>query len=108
MRRGYGKIGFRKTGMRVLVKYMLIVMGVICFPWLVTLMFTGEFKGKVYRTTDSEYYVIDKKSRISLEDFVACALVKQMDIGEKEEALKAQAVIVRTYIYEKMAEEKVK
>lgn len=108
VRRGSGRIGLGKTGMRVLVKYMLIVMGVICFPWLVTLMFTGEFKGKVYRTTDSEYYVIDKKSRISLEDFVACALVKQMDIGEKDEALKAQAVIVRTYIYEKMAEEKVK
>ena len=73
-----------------------------------TLIFTGEFKGKVYKATNSEYYVIDKNSRIGLEDFVACALVKQMDIGEKEEALKAQAVIVRTYIYEKMSEEKVK
>ena len=108
MRRGSRKSGYGKVGMRVLIKYMLIVLGVIGFPWIVTLIFTGEFKGKVYKATNSEYYVIDKKSRIGLEDFVACALVKQMDIGEKEEALKAQAVIVRTYIYEKMSEEKVK
>ena len=108
VRRGAGKSRFGKVGMRIWMKYVLVAMGVICFPWLVTLMFTGEFKGKVYKATNSEYYVIDKKSRIGLEDFVACALVKQMDIGEKEEALKAQAVIVRTYIYEKMSEEKVK
>ena len=108
VRRGYGRIGLGKIGVRVLVKYMLVVMGVICFPWLVTMVFTGEFKGKIYKVSEGDYYVIDKKSRIPLEDFVAYALVKQMDIGEKEEALKAQAVIVRTYIYEKMSEEKVK
>ena len=54
MRRGYGRIGLGKIGVRVLVKYMLVVMGVICFPWLVTMVFTGEFKGKIYKVSEGD------------------------------------------------------
>ena len=93
---------------RVVVKYVAIAMGVVCFPWIVTLIFTGEYKGKVYGTSSGDYYVIVDDEKVVIEDFVAYALVKQMDISEEEEALKAQGVIVRTYIYEKMSENKVK
>ena len=93
---------------RVAVKYVVIAMGVICFPWIVTLIFTGEYNGKVYGTSSGSYFVVVDKGKVDLEDFVAYALVKQMDIDEDEEALKAQSVIVRTYIYEKMCENKVK
>lgn len=93
---------------KVVVKYVAIAMGVVCFPWMVTLIFTGEYKGKMYGTSSGDYYVIVDDRKVGIEDFVAYALVKQMDIGEEEEALKAQAVIVRTYIYEKMSENKVK
>ena len=101
-------VGMRNKGIKVLVKYGFIALGVVCFPWIVTLFVSGEYKGSVYGTSSGDYYVNVDGKRVGLEDFVAYALVKQMDIGENEEALKAQGVIVRTYIYEKMAREKVK
>ena len=98
----------QKKMMRVLLRYIVIALGVVCFPWIVTLIFSGEYKGNVYGTSSGDYYVNVDGKRVGMEDFVAYALVKQMDIGENEEALKAQGVIVRTYIYEKMVKEKVK
>lgn len=98
----------RNKGIKVLVKYGFIALGVVCFPWIVTLIFSGEYKGSVYGTSSGDYYVNVDGKWVGLEDFVAYALVKQMDIDENEEALKAQGVIVRTYVYEKMAAEKAK
>lgn len=98
----------RKAGMRTIIKYLLIVLGVICFPWIVTLIFTGEYKGKIYGGMSGDYYVVVDDKKVGIEDFVAYALMKQIDISSEEEALKAQGVIVRTYIYEKMASNKVK
>ena len=94
--------------MSILAKYSLIALGVICFPWAITLLLSGENDNKVYKATKGDYFVVTDGKKIGLEDFVAFALVKQMDIGEQEEALKAQAVILRTYIYEKMSEAKSK
>ena len=98
----------RKAGVRVIIKCFLVVLGVICFPWIVTLIFTGEYKGKIYGGMSGEYFVVVDDRKVGIEDFVAYALVKQMDIDTPEEALKAQGVIIRTYICEKMASEKVK
>lgn len=98
----------RRVGMRAAVKYFLVVLGVICFPWIVTLIFTGEYKGKIYGGMSGDYFVVVDDRKVGIEDFVAYALVKQMDIDTPEEALKAQGVIIRTYICEKMASEKVK
>ena len=98
----------RKAGVRVIIKYFMVVLGVICFPWIVTLIFTGEYKGKIYGGMSGEYFVVVDDRKVGIEDFVAYALVKQMDIDTPEEALKAQGVIIRTYICEKMASEKVK
>ena len=97
-----------KLGMRIVIKYLFIALTVVCFPWIVTLIFTGEYKGKVYGGMSGDYYVVVDDRKVGIEDFVAYALVKQMDIDTSEEALKAQGVIVRTYIYEKMASKKVK
>ena len=98
----------QKKKMRVVLRYIVIALGVVCFPWIVTLIFSGEYKGSVYGTSSGDYYVNVDGKWVGLEDFVAYALVKQMDIDENEEALKAQGVIVRTYVYEKMAAEKAK
>lgn len=102
------RIGLGKAGIRLVIKYTVIALGVVCFPWIVTLIFTGGYKGEVYGGARGDYFVIVDKKKVGLEDFVACALVKQMDIESEEEALKAQGVIVRTYIYEKMSANKVK
>ena len=98
-----------KNGLRRGVcKYVLLAVMVVCFPWIVTLIFTGEYKGKAYGNLAGDYYVIVDDKKVGIEDFVAYALVKQIDIESEEEALKAQGVIVRTYIYEKMASKKYK
>ena len=98
----------RRVWVRAFVKYMVIALGVICFPWAITLLISGENENKVYKAAKGDYFVVADDKKIGLEDFVAFALVKQMDIEESEEALKAQSVIVRTYIYEKMSEHKTK
>ena len=102
------RMGMRNKGIKVLVKYGLIARGVVCFPWLFTLIFNGKYEGDVYGTSSGDYFVLVDKRKVGLEDFVAQALVRQMDIGADEEALKAQGVIVRTFVYEKMVESKVK
>lgn len=96
----------RSAGMRNVIKYLLVALIVIGFPWMVTLIFTGEYKGKVYGSMSGDYFVLVDDRKVGIEDFVAYALVKQMDIDAPEEAMKAQGVIIRTYIYEKMALEK--
>lgn len=97
-----------KRGIKIIFKYMLIAMATICFPWAVTLMLGTDSGEKIYDSVNSGKYVIVGSKKLDVEDFVACALMKQLDIDEEEEALKAQAVIVRTYIYEKMQEKNVK
>ena len=97
-----------KRGIKIIFKYMLIAMATICFPWAVTLMLETDSGEKIYDSVNSGKYVIVGSKKLDVEDFVACALMKQLDIDEEEEALKAQAVIVRTYIYEKMQEKIVK
>lgn len=98
----------RRRIVGIVTKYTLVALGVICFPWAITLLLSGENENKVYKATKGDYFVVAEGKKIGLEDFVAFALVKQMDMGEHEEALKAQAVILRTYIYEKMSEGKSK
>lgn len=98
----------RKKILRNALKYMLIAILIICFPWAVTLLMSGENENKAHKPASVDYYVMEEDKKISLENFVAFALVKQMDINENEEVLKTQAVILRTYIYEKMSENKSK
>ena len=90
---------------KMIMRYLLLVAAVICFPWIFTLV-VGENKGdKIYNSADSGRNVIVGERKMDVEDFTACVLMKQMDISDEEEALKAQAVIIRTYIYEKMQSE---
>lgn len=93
---------FGKKLMKYIGKYLLLAFGVLCIPWIFTLVFGKDSGIKIYHSSDSGKYVIVENQKLDVEDFVACALVKQMDIAEEEEALKAQAVIIRTYIYEKL------
>lgn len=93
---------FKKKILRYVIKYMLITCGVICFPWLFTLMIEKDSVGKVYKTADSGLYVYVGDNRLNLEDFIGCVLIKQMDINASEEALKSQAVVIRTLICERL------
>ena len=88
-----------------IMRYLLIAAAVICFPWIFTLIFGENNREKIYDSADSGRNVILGEGKMDVEDFTACVLMKQMDISDEEEALKAQAVIIRTYICEKMQSE---
>lgn len=80
-------------------KYMALALAIMCFPWAITLAFGNGTVGYIYETCDSGLYVELDKGKVDLEKFTAFVVAAQMDIKEEEEALKAQAVIVRTHIY---------
>ena len=95
---------FKNKIIRYIAKYLLIAFLVMCFPWVVTLAFNHSDGGYIYNTADSGRYVVVPQGRVDVEDFTAFVVASQMDIDEEEEALKAQAVIVRTHIYQKLEE----
>lgn len=87
------------------MKYIIVGIAVMMIPWLLTLAFGAFNTSKIYHSSNSgKYVILENSEKLDVEDFVACVLVKQMHINEEEEALKAQAVIIRTYIYEKLNE----
>ncbi|SFD23416.1 stage II sporulation protein D [Ruminococcus albus] len=79
----------------------------ICMALIPCLVFTGvkgrdtaEMTVGVYMTAE------DKVEEYSLEDYIVGAVLSQMPADFSEEALKAQAVLARTYIYRRsMTEE---
>ena len=85
-------------------KYIALALAVMAFPWAVTLAFGHGNNEYIYETAKSCFYVTTPEGNIDLEDFTAFVVASQMDINEEEEALKAQAVIVRTYIYQLLKE----
>ncbi len=92
----------KKSIVRSCIKYFLVVAVVTCFPWIFTLAL-GQNNGQyIYETKSSGRYVTIDDRQVDVEDYVAMVLSGQMDIASEEEALKAQAVVIRTYIYEMM------
>lgn len=87
------------------IKYIAISIAVICLPWIVTLSFGQNKTQYIYDTKESGRYVKLDEGKVDVEDFTAYILSRQMDISTDEEALKAQAVIIRTHLYKIMNEE---
>ncbi len=56
--------------------------------------------GKIIKVDDGGYVM-----EMDLEEFIPCVLMAQMPIDSPLEAMKAQAVVIRTYILQKMNEE---
>lgn len=87
---------------KYITKYLLLALAVMCFPWVVTLVLGGGNSDYIYNTSDSGRYVTTSQGKVDVEDFTACVLATQMNMDSEEEALKAQAVIIRTYLYQMM------
>ncbi len=90
---------FKKKIIKFITKYFLLSFAVICFPWAMTLVLGDSNSEYIYETSDSGRYVITPERKIDVEDFTAFVLATQMNIDSEEEALKAQAIIIRTYLY---------
>jgi stage II sporulation protein D len=79
-------------------------------PYVLTIWINGKNEadvsevdkiGKTVTITDN-----GTDSKLDVEEFIPCVLMSQLKIDSEEEALKAQAVIIRTYILKQMGDQK--
>lgn len=89
---------------------ILIAAGLIIliFPVLITLVVNKinvskktetKLSGKIIEVDNGKYTI-----KMDMEDFIPCVLMAQMPIDSPKEVLKAQAVVIRTYILKQMGE----
>lgn len=78
----------------------------ICMALIPCLVFTGVKSRKTDDMTVGVYFTAeDRVEEYSLEDYTVGAVLAQMPADFSEEALKAQAVLARTYIYRRAISE---
>lgn len=79
----------------------------ILFPYIVTLFFSGGGNGVTTQLSDSGYTVaFDEENQLDAEEYLIGVLATQMPAAWEVEALKAQAVLLRTELYKKMGDSK--
>ncbi|MBQ4068784.1 MAG: SpoIID/LytB domain-containing protein [Lachnospiraceae bacterium] len=88
-------------------KIIIICISLI-IPYIATLMCVRHSGSlyKVYEVKDSGYTIKLENGSVDMERFIPMVLMTRMDIDSEEEALKVQAVIIRTFIAGKMEENK--
>ncbi|MBE7722363.1 MAG: SpoIID/LytB domain-containing protein [Lacrimispora celerecrescens] len=79
----------------------------LLFPYIITLAWTGKIEERknVPIVTSGKKILLDRKngeSYMDVEEYLPGVVAKQMPADYGREALRAQAVIARTYIYGKM------
>lgn len=87
-----------------------IVMGCllgILIPYILTLAWTGSIRGQqeAPRVVSGKRILLERgglMTYVDVEEYLPGVVAKQMPADYGEEALRAQAVIARTYIYKKM------
>ncbi|MDO4329141.1 MAG: SpoIID/LytB domain-containing protein [Lachnospiraceae bacterium] len=96
-------------------KVCLIFLGACCFPYVVTLGWTGSVSGSERvlermgngnpSLTSGKIVILDRDttSFLDVEQYLVGVVARQIPAEYELEALKAQAVIARTYIYQQMA-----
>ncbi len=85
---------------------MICVMALL-LPYIITLAWTGriEEKKQVPLITSGKKVILDRKngeSYMDVEEYLPGVVAKQIPAEYGKEALRAQAVIARTFIYQKM------
>lgn len=88
--------------------FIVIVLAIIVFPVLTTFI-AGRINvnKKVKNTLSEKIIVVDYGNYIAemnIEDFIPCVLMSQMSIESPKELLKAQSVVLRTYILGRMGD----
>lgn len=82
--------------------FLLILLAAI--PYVITVSMTKNKKDKEidFSSYKSGYYIILQRKKLDLETYLLTILPGQISMDDKEEALKAQAVILRTDIVRRM------
>ncbi len=84
---------------KFIYKTVLVCLLVLVLPFLLTLLFTRKETNASMETMDFNIYyeVNDNKVNLSFDDYLMGVVAANMSAGYHIEALKAQAVIARTY-----------
>ena len=77
------------------------------FPYIITLAWTGKIEEKkdMPITLSGKRVILDRmggETSMDVEEYLPGVVAKQMPADYGKEALRAQAIIARTYIYGKM------
>lgn len=88
-------------------KIAMVCIVALLLPYIITLAWTGriEEKREVPFITSGKKVILDRKggeTYLDVEEYLAGVVARQMPADYGKEALRAQAVIARTYIYQKM------
>lgn len=91
-------------------KSWLLVLLVLLVPYVTTLAWTGTVSGKEYRRSEgySGKKIIldrDQSTYLDVEEYLIGIVGRQIPADYEPEALKAQAIIARTYIYKQFGAE---
>lgn len=87
------------------VGYFLII--VLLLPYVITVFINGNGV-KVGQTGSSPYVTVkrnDEEQKLPLDEYGTGILAKEIDAGAGEEALKAQAILIRTSIFNSIQKE---
>lgn len=86
-------------------KSLLFFLIIILFPVIVTLI-VGKVNGRNNKEIKSGKTIVIEQEKYSakmdMDDFILCVLMAQMPVESPMEQLKAQTVVIRTYIINKM------
>ena len=90
---------------KILLKTLIVSIVVLLFPFILTLLLSKEKKVDSMETTDfSIYYEVNgAKETLSFDEYLLGVVAANMSAGYQMEALKAQAVIARTYAFYNMS-----
>lgn len=89
-------------------KIVTVCLMALLIPYIITLAWTGriEEKTEIPLITSGKKVILDRKSGetyLDVEEYLPGVVAKQIPADYGGEALRAQAIIARTYIYLKMA-----
>ena len=87
------------------VGYFLII--VLLLPYVITVFINGNGV-EVGQTGSSPYVTVkrnDEEQKLPLDEYGTGILAKEIDAGAGEEALKAQAILIRTSIFNSIQKE---
>ncbi|HWT76183.1 MAG TPA: stage II sporulation protein D [Mobilitalea sp.] len=84
---------------KILLKALIVIIVVLLFPFVLTLLMSKQKTTETMDTTNfTIYYEVNgTKDKLSFDDYLLGVIAANMPAGYDMEALKAQAVIARTY-----------
>lgn len=86
------------------IKAAAIMVALLMLPLAITMIFSGMPKSMKQEAKEAVGNHGSKPTSYSMDEYIMMAMIANIDLSMNMETLKAQAVIVRTTIYEKLEE----